>query len=178
MPFDYDAIRDTIETRWRRYGYDALLPEERDYLLVWWLQAEASNGSLHQYFDNSTGDAALDTLNALRRRNAPSAASVLSDSIEIVSDGDYPTDRLKRQAAINALESPYDKFAALTDRLFEQSEDVTSLAIDRVGVAYARESINVAEPSASKPMRAIATALLLALGVLAIIAIVVLLFSP
>ena len=70
MDLDYESIRDTIETRWRRHGYDALLPEERDYLLVWWLEAEASNGSLHQYFDNSTGDAALDTLNALRRINA------------------------------------------------------------------------------------------------------------
>ena len=54
---------------------------------------------------------------------------------------------------------------------------MTSLAIDRVGVAYVRENINVAEPSASKPMRAIAAVLLLVLGVLATI-VIVLLSSP
>ena len=177
MAFDYDTIRDMIETRWKRYGYDALLPEERDYVLVWWLQAEASNGSLHQYFYNSTGDAAFETLDALHRINAPNAASVLSDSIATVSDGDYPTDRLKRQAALNAMPDSYHTFGTLTDRLFEESEDVTSLAIDRVGDAYTRENITAAEPSASKPMRAIAAAVLLVVGVLATIAIVALLIA-
>jgi hypothetical protein len=165
MTLDYDTIRGMIETRWKRHGYENLLPEERDYILVWWLQAEASNGSLHQYFDNSTGDRALDTLDALSRINAPNAAAVFSASIGTISAGDYPRDRLKRQAVLASISNCYDVFGALTDRLFEESEDVTSLAIERVGDAYAREGITEDEATATNSMRLIAAVILLLIGV-------------
>jgi hypothetical protein len=177
MTLDYDTIRDMIETRWKQLCYANLLPEERDYILVWWLQAEASNGGLHQYFDSSTGDSALEAFDALKRIGAPSAAAVLSESIAMLSPGEYPTDQAKRQQALASIPDSYGAFGALTDRLFEESEDVTSLAIDRVGNTYIRQRITDAEPLVPNRMRASAILILLLIGVAVAASVAVMFFS-
>ncbi len=43
MILDAEQIRDRLEDRWSRLGFNELLPEERDFILVWWLEAEVSN---------------------------------------------------------------------------------------------------------------------------------------
>jgi hypothetical protein len=155
---DADEIRDRLEDRWKRLGFDALLPEERDFILVWWLEAEASNGTLHQYFSNSTGDTAIDALGALDRIGAQCAAKVLCDALKLFGDGPYPTDRTRRNKTLDSLST--DAFSHLTDRLFDESEDVRSLAIDRVGDAYIKNDIRDESRSSSKMIRWFAITLL------------------
>ena len=170
MTLDADEIRDRLEDRWKRIGYDALLPEERDFILVWWLEAEASNGSLHQYFANSTGDSAIDALAALDRIGAQCAANVFRDALKLFGDGPYPTDRTQRSKALDLL--PTNAFSSLTDRLVDESEDVRSLAIDRVGDAYISKDIPDESTSSSKYVRWFAILLLLLVAIAVIAAVV------
>ena len=170
MILDADEIRDRLEDRWKRLGFDALLPEERDFILVWWLEAEASNGTLHQYFSNSTGDSAIDALGALERIGARCAANVLRDALKIFGDGPYPTDRTRRNKTLDSL--PTDAFSNLTDRLFDESEDVNALAIDRVGDAYIKNEIRDESRSRSKFFRWFATILLFLIAIAVIGAVV------
>ncbi|MFO1066098.1 MAG: DUF4375 domain-containing protein [Pirellulales bacterium] len=170
MTLNADEIRDRLEDRWKRFGYDALLPEERDFILVWWLEAEASNGTLHQYFSNSTGDSAIDALAALDRMGAQNAANILRGAMQLFGEGPYPTDQTQRNKTLTSLS--IDAFTTLTDRLFAESEDVQTLAIDRVGDAYVDNEIHEESTSNSKLLRWVAT-ILLCLAVLAVIGAVV-----
>jgi hypothetical protein len=176
MTWNYESIRNTILVRWKRHGFDRLLEEEKDYLRVWWLEAEASNGTLHQYFYNSTGDDALETVAALKRLNAPQAASILTDAIAIFV-GDYPKDRIVRQNALNQIDSSYEQFSYLTDRLFTESEDVTSLAIDRVGEKYEISGIKEDESTQSTTIRIVALGLLVLIILSLIVGISAIIFS-
>jgi hypothetical protein len=47
-------INDLLQ-RSEREGINSLAQYERDYIAVWELHAQASNGSLDQYFANSSG---------------------------------------------------------------------------------------------------------------------------
>ena len=168
MTLNADEIRDRLEDRWQRIGYDGLLPVERDFILTWWLEAEASNGSLHQYFANSTGDSAIDALAALERIGAPRAAEVLREAMKLFGDGPYPIDRAKRNTVLDAIteqnEDDNDTFDRLTDRLFDESEDVRSLALDRVGDAYISGQDSDDTESGSKLQRWFAIILLCLIG--------------
>lgn len=164
MTLNADEIRDLLEDRWERIGYESLLPVERDFILTWWLEAEASNGSLHQYFSNSTGDSALDTVTALDRIGAPRAADILRDAIKLFGDGPYPTDRNERNKILDALGERDDDgnntFGRLTDQLFDESEDVRTLALDRVGDAYISGQVSDVTKAGSKSLRWFAIMLL------------------
>ena len=163
---DADEIRDRLEDRWKRLGFDALLPEECDFILVWWLEAEASNGTLHQYFSNSTGDSAIDALGALDRIGAHCDANVLRDALKLFGDGPYPTDCNRRNKTLDSL--PTDALSNLTDRLFDESEDVRSVAIDRVGDACIKNEIRDESGSSSKLFRWFAIILLFLIAIAAI----------
>ena len=59
-----------VHDRWRQLGFEKLLPEEQDYILIWRLVAEVSNGTFTQYFSNETGDHAPQALDGLKKCGA------------------------------------------------------------------------------------------------------------
>jgi hypothetical protein len=143
-----DEVRELLETRWERLGYDNLLPVEKDYILAWWLQVEASNGSLHQYFYNSTGDGAMETLAALERIGANQAHGVLAKAVSAFGPAGYPSDRTERIKRLDSIQNHDNIFQRLADELFAQSadsEDVIFLALDRVGDAYNEQRIDASD---------------------------------
>jgi hypothetical protein len=163
-PLDMDEIRYRLEERWKKLGYDNLLEEERDYILTWWLEVEASNGTLDQYFSNSTGDSAIDTHAALLRLGASNAAGILQEAMSLFGS-EFPTDRKARNDTLKAMTTTTnegdDILDKLTDRLFSESEDVRSLALDRVGDAYVRNAISDV-PQDRWPARRLAAVVVLA----------------
>lgn len=167
-PLDADEIRYRLEERWKKLGYERLLDEERDFILSWWLEGEASNGTLHQYFSNSTGDSAVDAHAALRRLGATNAAKVLQEAISLFGH-EFPIDRTTRNDLLDSMTTDgnrgYDIFDKLTDRLFEESEDVRSLAIDRVGDAYIRDGITDVPTDCWSGKRMIAVILLASIAI-------------
>jgi hypothetical protein len=109
-----------------RDGLDSLAQYERDYIAVWELHAETSNGSLDQYFVNSSGDHALEALQALRTIGAARAAEVLQRAIDVFGVGGYTTDTQLRNSRLNAI--PDDDrdpaFTLLTDEFYDSVDEI------------------------------------------------------
>jgi hypothetical protein len=174
----FDDVRDLLEARWERLGYDRLLAEERDYLLVWWLQAEASNGTLHQYFSNSTGDQAEEALAALKRMGANNAHRILSKAVAAFGQAGYCSDRAERNRRLELIPDQYEVFQQITNELFDDSEDVASLAIDRVGSAYEERGIAADEPeNAPRIFKIVAVVLATVLVLAGVVAVAMAVFA-
>lgn len=93
--FDMD-----VEKEWKK-GYDQLNMGRQMAVRFWWLTAELNNGGLDQYFWNSSGDFALDTIVDLRRIGQESAAEILVNaSRKLFGDSGPPRETLPRRAAI------------------------------------------------------------------------------
>ena len=89
---------------------------------MWWLYMETMNGGLHQYFYNSTGDAALRTLDALKAISANKTYAILIDAIKIFdSAGGFTTNRSARLDTMS--EISIAAFDETTSRFYDLDED-------------------------------------------------------
>jgi len=72
---------------------------------VHYFDAEVRNGGFHQYFMNSTGDAALITLEALKRLGEDERAGLLVAAMARFPGGIAPKSQSERQAVLSTI--PY-----------------------------------------------------------------------
>jgi hypothetical protein len=70
---------------------------------VHYFDAEVRNGGFHQYFMNSTGDAALITLEALKRLGEDERAGLLVAAMARFPGGIAPRRQSERQAVLSAI---------------------------------------------------------------------------
>jgi len=83
----YEAVWPKLEKRWEcaednfADGIARLLPQEQQAIALWWLEAECNNGSLSQFFFNSSGEFALSALNGLQRLKLPKTYAALHSAI-------------------------------------------------------------------------------------------------
>jgi hypothetical protein len=95
-----------IHDRWQQLGFEKLLPEEQDYIMIWWLIAEVNNGSFAQYFGNETGDHAGQALDGLKKCGALERARLLQQAMDLfLPYGGYTPDWNLRNDRIDELES-------------------------------------------------------------------------
>jgi hypothetical protein len=140
-----------VHDRCEQLGFENLLPEEKDYILVWWLSAEVVGGSFAQYFSNSYGDDALQTFAALKRCGATGDAELLMEALDLFAPvGGYTADRDERNHRLEQLESlphaqPQGAFCEVSRRLQQSQEATRDLALKRVKDAYRREGIDAFE---------------------------------
>jgi hypothetical protein len=169
-------VRDLLEDRWKALGYDNLLPDERGYIVLWWLTAEVRNGSFHQYFDNSAGDSALEALAALKSLGATATYEILKDALAAFGTDGYSTDQQERSARLSSLPNQYEVFNAPTDRFYHSDEGFIGMALDRVRDAYEKHHI---EHPPGKPgaLRLVAIWLLVLLVVTIFVAVIVAIFA-
>lgn len=138
-----------VHDRWRELGFDNLLSEEKDYILIWWLVAEVFNGTFAQYFSNETGDHALQALDGLKKCGAIEGARLLQDAMDLfLPYGGYTRDREVRNGHIDQLESeasspPEGMFRQLSNAFQDSTEPMLSLALKRVKDAYKQEGIEL-----------------------------------
>ncbi|MGL6094191.1 MAG: DMP19 family protein [Fimbriiglobus sp.] len=135
-----DRTRDVVHSRWDVLGFDDLRPSEKEYLYIWWLCVEVSNGTFHQYFSNSTGDSALLALSALETIGANEAHAILMDALhQFESVGGFTADRTERQDRLDAL--PDEVFEQATRRLHRISDDPRTAALVRVAHDFEQHGI-------------------------------------
>ena len=104
-------------------AWDRLPQPHRDVAVVEWAMGELYNGTLVQYFANSTGEQAALLPDAARRLGAERQADLFARAlaffdIDRVHDRDYRNDRideLEAQGELPALEAVTDEFYALED---------------------------------------------------------------
>jgi len=91
----------TLERRWEQ-GFERLWPEEQQVIALWWLVSDTMNGTLDQFFWNSSGDLALFAQAGLRRLNLPVTATALDSALAHFGPI-YLVDRDERHGALNRL---------------------------------------------------------------------------
>ena len=110
-------------------GVASLSRLQRDALCVMNFQAELSNGGMHQYLLNSSGDFAQETPEVFRRMGADEAARILEQANAFFGPSGPSTDREVRMAALLALsKDAEDRIHALSSEFYSAEDRGLSLA--------------------------------------------------
>jgi len=134
VQIDLKRTEALIRRRWKEDGYVQLLPEEQDYIVLWWLQVEVDNGGFEQYFFNSAGDGARQANTALVRLGATRSAQILEEALQVIDPaGGYNPDRILRQTALATL--PEGAFDTVTDHFSDREDDFVAMALDSAATA-------------------------------------------
>ncbi|WP_038164561.1 DUF4375 domain-containing protein [Verrucomicrobium sp. BvORR106] len=131
------AIRDQSPARLEQFT-----ELQRHVHMVWWLEAESDNGTLEQYFSNTTGNDYPLLLPFLDRIGARETAEVVRRFLQKLDATDAFLDRPERNRRIQALrdqdEPAWEHFVRnLTNQL-----DATSAKLWQATAAHARETLS------------------------------------
>ncbi|MEZ5942886.1 MAG: DUF4375 domain-containing protein [Planctomycetaceae bacterium] len=89
------------------------------------LTAEVENGGFHQYFYNSSGAAALETVELLKGIGAVQTAGLLEAGCKLFPDETPSTDHGERQTQLDEFTlDQYEKLADLDQRFYSRREDL------------------------------------------------------
>jgi len=126
-----------LEERWNE-GFGNLLPEEQEAIALWWLEAETMNGTLNQFFWNSSGDLALVALAGLRKLNMPITMAAFESALRLFGDN-FPTDRTERMTVLEKMEGEHgaDVFTPASNIIQDLPEDFVQAAVNRLARVYA-----------------------------------------
>jgi hypothetical protein len=96
------------------HGYEKLTHPQRVYYCAFLFDAEVCNGGITQFFGNSSGDHAVDTLEALRELEHPEAIEVLETAMKLVG----PLSREpERDMRLVAFENRFDELQSTFEPL-------------------------------------------------------------
>jgi hypothetical protein len=140
-----DRAKKTLRHRWEQRGFDALLPQEQQYVALYWLVTEVMNGGFHQYFFNSAGDMAPLAIEGLKAVGACESLRILERALAIFPLGTYSTDRGSRWKGLRAISGNADAeiqaFDQVSDALQNYPEDFDGLALDRLAALYSTNGV-------------------------------------
>ncbi|MCB0018284.1 MAG: DMP19 family protein [Anaerolineales bacterium] len=114
-------------------GDATLAPLERLIYQVWVLESEVNNGGFDQYFFNSSGDLALDTLVDLTAIGAEEAHGLLREAVALMFEGAPARQRERRWEQMEAVdETKRAELEGLDTRFFALQEPIYQLVVDYV----------------------------------------------
>ena len=95
------------------------------------LEREINNGGFNQYFFNSAGDYAYQTVDSLREVGAYTMADILQEAINLFPNGELPEDQFERQEVLEEIEgTASEKWFELDDRFLAYPENLLELNMD------------------------------------------------
>lgn len=117
-----------IQAREAERGFDSLTPKEKTFFCVWALEADVNNGGFFQYFQNSAGDHALQTPEALRAIGAAKAAALVESANAVFAPSAPSPDFEVRLAQVDQLpESARDTLSRLDEIFFTYPDNLSEL---------------------------------------------------
>ena len=127
------VLSEYISAKIKKLGYQNLTDLEKTFNYVYWLEAEVNNGGFNQYFFNSAGDYAQDTVKALQDIGANYTAELLQQAMSIFSDKAPSPDRYKRQEQLEKIGEEGETFLYELDKKFYVYTDpIGTLLVDYV----------------------------------------------
>jgi hypothetical protein len=108
--------------RYLEHGLGELSPREAVGVGVWLLDAELNNGGFHQYYSNTRGTLAVQTVDALMQIGATETASLLAAANQKLQHLPLPADRTEGFAMLDQV-SERARFQALEAEYYQQRED-------------------------------------------------------
>lgn len=111
-------------------GESSLTETERRLCAAYWLEGQVMNGGFDQYFFNSSGNGSEVALAGLKDMGATAAAALLERAMAVFPDGKPPTDRQRRQEAMDRMESRSKPVWNKCDsEFYDQKEDIGELCL-------------------------------------------------
>ena len=116
---------DTYLCELSSYGdaLEKLSDPQKSFYFNQYLEKEINNGGFNQYFFNSSGNFAHQTINSLRQINAIKTADILQLAIDQFPNSTVPQDRLERQNILEEIEEKADEVWEQLDKRFLAYED-------------------------------------------------------
>ena len=101
---------------------------ERIIYIVYTLEGEVNNGGFSQYFYNSSGDLGHELVSSFESIGAVKNAQICKKATSVF-EGEYPKDRMARQAIMTADENEYlgDIWSECDSEFFEYPEDTADM---------------------------------------------------
>jgi hypothetical protein len=106
---------------------ERLTQPARTLYLVGMFEGEVINGGISQFFSNSAGNYAHETLEALRQIGAKLSAGLLEKSLSVFPSGIAPADRHKRCELLFAFEEREPQFLEGLAQVFYEQVDALGL---------------------------------------------------
>lgn len=121
---------DTFISQLCDYGdsIDNLSPGQLTFHLNQNLEREVNNGGFDQFFFNSSGDRAHETVDALETIGAKKTADLLREAIDAFPDSRVPKDREERGGLmLNDVSPESDRWHELDQRFYAYEDPLTDL---------------------------------------------------
>ncbi len=109
-----------------------LTEPQKQFYFIQNLEREVNNGGFEQYFSNSSGDNAHETILALVSIGALKTVNILQQAINEFPDHKVPVDRDKRQEMMEHMENAEAVWDILDQRFFKYDDDLNTLNIQYV----------------------------------------------
>ena len=100
---------------------DKLTEPQKLFFYIQSLEREINNGGFNQYFFNSSGDFAHQTVQSLQTIGANTTADILQKAIDQFPDKKAPQDRTQRQEVLEQIEETANEIWEGLDRLIQAS---------------------------------------------------------
>ena len=117
------------------YGYDLskLTDQQKLFYLNQNLEREINNGGFNQYFCNSSGNNAHETVQSLKAIGADKTADILQKAIDQFPDKKVPKDRDERTKIVEEIEETADEvWSDLDQKFYKYEDDLNTLNIDYI----------------------------------------------
>ena len=136
----FDKTWKQLEQRWEK-GFEQLSLAEQQAIALWWLEAETMNGTLNQFFWNSSGDLALIARDGLVRLQQPITLKAL-DSALAYFGAQYPVDRDQRMDMLEEIEAQHgeDVFTPASRIIQDLPERFVEAAVADIAHIYAQQT--------------------------------------
>lgn len=110
---------------------DKLTEPQKQFYYNQCLEREINNGGFNQYFINSSGDFAHQTIQSLRAVGATATADILQKAIDQFPDKIVPQDRDKRIELVEHIEETANEvWEELEQKFFEYADDLITLNLN------------------------------------------------
>ena len=107
-----------------------LTQPQKNFYYIQELEGEVNNGGFNQYFFNSSGDYAHETISALKAIGAEKAIKLLQSAIDEFPGHLVPKDRAMRQEILSKIESKAQKvWDKLDSEFYTYPDDLNALNI-------------------------------------------------
>jgi len=110
---------------------EKLTEPQKTFYFNQYLEKEINNGGFNQYFYNSSGDFAHQTIISLQQINALKTAEILQLAIDQFPNSIVPKDRSERQEILEKIEEKAEEvWEQLDKRFFEYEDNLYDLNIE------------------------------------------------
>ncbi len=114
-------VESRVSDRAAAVGTRALSPAERAIHFYGELEGEVNNGGFHQYFSNSSGNCALQTLAALRTIDAQELAALFERALAVFPSSRPAEDRRTRNEQMSRIPNEFEAWSTHDEAFYKMT---------------------------------------------------------